>query len=110
METTYYTLHTADSAAGVAQACGGSRQLMFLRCPAPKKAPHREDNVLSLDEYRARLSANAAWAEEWDEPSAETAAPRPRTDHSRDWLRLLEIAATIALIAAALSACAAFLC
>ena len=113
METTYYTLCATEAAAGgVAQASGDDgRQITFVRQPAPKKAPRKEDNVLSLDEYRAKLAARAAWEEpeDWDPSDDTSGAPRPRTDHSRDWMRVLEIVATIALIAAAAAACAAFL-
>lgn len=113
MDTVYYTLYTEEAAvtADEAKASGGdSRQTASLRQPVPPKLPYRENNVISLDEYRAHLAAreDESWAQDWEEPAG-APAPRPRTDHSKERFPLLEAAASAALIAVSLAACAAFL-
>lgn len=119
MKTAYYTFYTREDAASVARASGEDRLVRFTRQPQPKALPRREDNVISLGEYRARLAA-----ERWEEPEAdftdgeedflpeepaEEYVPRSRTDHGRNRPGWLELAACAAMICVALAACAAFL-
>lgn len=101
METTYYTLYTRESGMGIAQASGEDRLVMFTRTPKPQKLSRREDNVISLDRYREQLAARQEVSEEAEEPPER----RARTDHSRDRLQLLELAACAAIICVAAAAC-----
>lgn len=113
MKTAYYTFYAREDTAGVARASGGEDRLVrFTRQPQPRNLPRRENNVISLGEYRERL-AEESWEEPeenfaaaWEE-SAEERAPRSRT--GRGCAEWLELAACAAMIGVALAACLAFL-
>lgn len=118
MKTAYYTFYAREATAGVARASGGEDRLVrFTRQPQPRNLPRRENNVISLGEYRERL-AEKSWEEpeedpvaaeeSWEEP-AEERAPRSRTGRDRGCLEWLELAACAAMIGMALAACLAFL-
>lgn len=112
METTYYTLYARQAdVGGVARASGGEdRLVLFTRRPTPKKPVWREDNVISLSDYRSRLAAEEESGEpEPPEDGEGPAEPRARTDHSTDRLRALELAACVAMICVAAVACVALL-
>ena len=111
METTYYTLYTRETDE-IAQASGEDRLVRFSQCPVPKKAARREDNVIDLSAYRARMKEPEEDVD--DEPDcleeeAEHTQPRARTDHSLDRLRLLEGIACAAMVCVAVAACVVFL-
>lgn len=114
MKTAYYTFYAREDAVDVARASGEDRLVRFTRQPQPRSLPRREDNVISLGEYRERLAEEAreepeedfAAEEVWEEP-AEERVPRSRRGRGcADWL---ELAACAAMIGIALAACLAFL-
>lgn len=112
MKTAYYTFYAREAAAGMARASGGEDRLVrFTLQPQQRNLPRREDNVISLGEYRERLAEKS-----WEEPKENLAAAEkpaeeyaPRSRAGRSCAEWLELAACAAMIGVALAACLAFL-
>jgi len=109
MDTIYYTLNTRR-----VKVSGGADLLTFVPAPAP--APAERGQVLDFARCRQRLETKNAWKDLVEtaeqtagaEDTVEEMASAPRTVRKQApvWL---DVAASLAVIATALAATAAFL-
>lgn len=109
METVYYNYYAFEEA----KASGGEdRHAALVRGRAPRRRTAGGNNVISLEDYRAKQAALAAAEPEEDQEfscGGGAARPTPRS-RGREWLLMgMELAACAAMIAVAAAACAAFL-
>lgn len=103
MKTVYYNYYAFEGA----KASGGEeRRAVLVRQCAPRHGAPVENNVISLDDYRARRPSDQP-----EEPIWEALDPpgEPRSDVKEKLMLALELACCAAIIAVAAVACAAFL-
>lgn len=109
MKTAYYTLFTHEPDADTARASGGEDRLVLLTPrPLPRRHIRRESNVISLADYLLTQEPDCTLDVE-PMRTAQTPAPRARTDHSRERLIHMEWAACAAIVCMGLIACIALL-
>ena len=111
MDTIYYNL-----SAKRVKVSGGADLLTFVTAPAAAPAPGAVGEVLDFARCRQRLETKNAWKDlvetaeyiptEAPEEPAATPAPRRERKQAPVWL---DVAASLAVIATALAATAAFL-
>lgn len=115
METVYYNFYAFEEA----KVSGGEdhRAVLVREC-APRRRVSQGNNVISLEDYRARQAVREAEKQpqdSWDESefsegvSAEQSGPRDRSRRRERLLAGLELAACGAIIAVAAAACVVFL-
>lgn len=112
METVYYNFYAFEQA----KASGGEdHRAMLVRKGAPRRQASEGNNVISLEDYRARRAQEQPEdrREEKAEFSGDVPPRRPAHRERSGWreklLAGLELAACGALIAAAVTACVVFL-
>lgn len=109
MKTAYYTLYTCEMDADTARVSGGEDRLVLLTPrPLPRRHVQRESNVISLADY---LPAQEPEFTPDAEPmrTAQTPAPRMRTNRSMERLIRMEWAACAAIVCMGVVACIALL-
>ena len=115
METVYYNFYAFDEA----KVSGGEdHRAMLVRECAPRRRVPQGNNVISLEDYRARQAARQSeeqLEDGWDEAAFSGSVPAGRSasrdrSHLREKLLAgLELAACGAIIAVAVAACVVFL-